>query len=129
VGNEINFEFTVNETFMQESGGINKLCGFSLGLVHENSARLGWMFDGERLQAYAYTYVEGVRFFAPFAILQVNQRYYCQITKEGDEYHFRLNEFEYKCPAKGWLPGDILLPYIGGEGTFDNDFYVEMLIK
>jgi hypothetical protein len=128
-GNEICFEFTVNSTWLQDNNAVNKICGFSLGLVHENSARLGWMFDGDRLQAYAYTYVEGVRFFAPFAILQVGQSYYCQITKEGDEYHFRLNEFEYRCPAKGWLPGDILLPYIGGEGTFENDWFVELKIK
>jgi hypothetical protein len=124
VGNEIIFTFQTDKNWLQTANpsGINKICGFSLGLVHYNSARLGWQYEDGIIKAYAYTYVDGVRFYECFTTLQIDQIYTCQITKEGGMYHFRLEDAEYKCPASGWLPGDILLPYVGGEGTFENDW-------
>ena len=129
VGNEIYFTFIVNESWLQQSDWINKISGFSLGDIHENSARLGWRYDGDRIIAYAYTYVEGVRYAEAFSTLQVDQEYTCQITKEGDIYHFRLNESECKVPAAGWCPGNVLLPYIGGDDTFDRDWWVIIKIS
>lgn len=129
--NEIYFTFTVNESWLQraENSQINKVCGFSLGAVHENSARLGWQYDGDKIIAYAYTYVEGVRFDTAFSTLEVGKEYTCQISKENDIYHFRLNEVECKVPAAGWLPGDVLLPYIGGDDTFTRDWWVIIKIS
>ena len=129
-GNSITFEFTVNSTWLQPSdpSGVNKLCGFSYGPHHDNSVRLGWQYVDDLILAYAYTYVEGVSFYEVIDTLQVDETYLFEIYRNGDYYNFIWNDSKYSTPASGWLPGNVLLPYIGGEGTFKEDWYVDMII-
>lgn len=120
-GDKISFAFVVDSSWYQSSGGVNKVCGFSYGPHHDNSARLGFeMIDGQ-VYGFAYTYVEGVRFYEPFITLSPGE-WFCTIEREGDQYRFQIGETVYYCPAAGWMPGVVCLPYIGGDGVFEREF-------
>jgi hypothetical protein len=124
IGNKLSFEFKTDNTWLQSApeSGVNKICGFSYGSVHENSIRLGWEYDQELINIYAYTYVNGERFYYNIGTIEPNKTYACNIEKNKDNYEIKINNIIYNCKAAGWLPGDVLLPYIGGIGTFENSW-------
>lgn len=120
--NSIDFTFTVDSSWYQvaDPTGINKVAGIAFGLVHNNSVRLGWQCVDGQIIAYAYVYLEKVRITEPIAILNVGI-WDCHISKTN-RYIIDLGEVHKEYPCSVWLPGTILLPYIGGDGTFQKDW-------
>lgn len=72
----------------------NKLLGFAdcNSMHHENSARFAWQWFNDRMEIYAYCYVNGERVeqFVGVVELEKENRYEIQLTESA--YVFRLND-------------------------------------
>lgn len=62
---QLNSHFKFDKTCEYNIGGdqsdVNKLIGFSLGLHHNNSIRLGWRYSEGRVEIVGYLYYKGTR--------------------------------------------------------------------
>lgn len=132
IGNKIEFEFYVDKSWNQNCvpSGVNKISGFSYGFVHSNSARLGWQFIDGRIFAFPYVYLNGSRLpYNKLCEMFPGEHYKCTIERQNQTYYFTLNSHHFSCPAAGWLPGNVSLPYVGGRGTFSDRWDCWLKIK
>jgi hypothetical protein len=72
----------------------NKLLGFSdcNSLHHENSARFAWQWFNNRLEIYAYCYVNGDRIEQYIGTVGIGEKNKYAIRLMPDHYEFRLND-------------------------------------
>jgi hypothetical protein len=113
----------------------NKLLGFSdcNSMHHDNSARFAWQWFNERLEIYAYCYVDGNRveeYIGTVGINEVN-RYEIEIT--ADYYVFYINGENIvqirrsdKVCSKGVYY--MLYPYFGGSVPAPHDIQIDLAI-
>ena len=110
-------------------GDVNKLIGFSdCGNDHQqNSARLGWSWNGTNLVLHAYAYVDKARIIKTLGIFDLNKPITCSIKAENSYYYFRAdghidsitrfcadyNNYRYK-----------LFPYFGGDETAPHEISI-----
>lgn len=110
-------------------GDVNKLIGFSdCGTQHqENSARLGWSWNGRQVQLYAYAYVNKQRVIHLLSTANINQPVNCSVTAKDGYYYFSTgdkkdsiarycnnnNSNRYK-----------LFPYFGGDEAAPHDITI-----
>jgi hypothetical protein len=98
----------------------NKLLGFSdcNSLHHENSARFAWQWFNDRLEIFAYCYVNGERKEAYVGVVEVGTFSKYEIKITDDEYIFRLNDAEPVAINRGSVCKTgvyyKLWPYFGG---------------
>lgn len=139
----IEFEFKVDDTwyyYPPKNNGWSKICGFSQGGRHWNSARLTFRcieLDGQLvLQAGAYCYTDGNKPSSKTGTKKVigelpPGKYHCRIDRGIFFYHFNLfgtdSQFYSRCPAgqrRNWRSfiSIVLDPYIGGEFTLNKKF-------
>ncbi|MGE0590248.1 MAG: hypothetical protein AB7O48_16835 [Cyclobacteriaceae bacterium] len=93
------FDAMFNETAIYDFGDLalqsnkNKLFGFSdcNSLHHQNSARFAWQWFNERLEIYAYCYVNGERIEEFVGVVALNEFNHYQIEISEDHYTFILN--------------------------------------
>ena len=73
--------YQLADATLQESK--NKLMGFSdcNSLHHENSARFAWQWFNDRLEIYAYCYVDSVRVEEFLQTIDINEENLYEITK------------------------------------------------
>jgi len=71
----------------------NKLFGFSdcNDLHHQNSARFAWQWMDERLEIFAYCYVDGERVEAFVGTVELNTYNDYRISISEEHYEFQLN--------------------------------------
>ena len=108
----------------------NKLLGFSdcNSLHHENSARFAWQWFNDRLEVYAYTYVNGSRHESFIGVVKIGQfnRYVLSIHK--DYYQFQLNNEEPLNMPRGSVCERgmyyKLWPYFGGSVPAPHDIHI-----
>lgn len=89
----IRLEFTNSAEYHigEDQSDVNKLMGFSYGLHHQNSDRIGWRYIPElnNIEIVLYSYVDGVRQpTSHIANLEINQRYYIRldiVVDKGDK--------------------------------------------
>lgn len=55
------FDSSCEYNIGEDQSDVNKLIGFSLGLHHKNSIRLGWRYREGRIEICGYLYYKGVR--------------------------------------------------------------------
>lgn len=107
-------------------GDVNKLIGFSdCNTNHqENSARLGWSWNGKKIALYAYAYSNKARIIKALGNVDVNQSFPCSVTVGAGYYYFKVNNrtdsiarfctghtgYRYK-----------LFPYFGGDEAAPHD--------
>ena len=111
-------------------GDINKLYGLSdcNGFHQKNSARFGWRWFNQRLEIFAYTYLNGVRNFKYIAPATLNTYHDYRITFEDERYVFSLDNITVELPrscakeASGYL----LFPYFGGDESAPHDIRIEI---
>jgi len=110
----------------------NKLMGFCdcNSLVHENSARFAWVWLNDRLEIYAYCYVNGGRHdqFVGVADIDKYNRYEIALTE--DQYIFRLDDNPpvyvkrgNNCSIGVYLK---LWPYFGGPDAAPHDVTIDI---
>lgn len=139
--NTLNFKATFNESaiYYFENNAFqdskNKLLGFSdcNSLHHENSARFAWQWYSERLEIYAYCYVNGTRVekFIGTVDLNTENRYQLKVT--DDNYVFQLNSQEPIHIARGNSCDKglyyMLWPYFGGTIPAPHDVSINIEIE
>lgn len=103
---------------------INKLFGWSQGLHHKNSCRLGWVWNlsKKKMEIHAYSYVKGKRLSEYMCDCDLNKTYVGQIWIENSTYYFRvLDEKKEEILGYASIEADYLInigytlkPYFGG---------------
>jgi hypothetical protein len=136
----LSFQARFNNTAMYDLGDIalqsnkNKLLGFSAcnSMHHENSARFAWQWFNDRLEIYAYCYVNSQRIekFVGVADLNVFSRYKIEI--KPSEYLFTLND-ELPVSIPRVNTGDrgiyyMLWPYFGGSIPAPHEVTIDLMI-
>ena len=108
----------------------NKLLGFSdcNSLHRVNSARFAWQWFNERLEIFAYCYVNGVRVEEFIGSVELNKPHHYSITCTAEHYVFRLDAHEPvvirrgNVCDKGWYY--MLWPYFGGSQPAPHDIRI-----
>jgi hypothetical protein len=108
---------------------INKLYGFSdcSSLHHNNSARVGWLWNGKAIELYAYCYSDSVRSNKLLGSLALEQAAELSIRVEPGQYIF-LWDGKETAMARGCdspvIGGFKLFPYFGGDETSPHDMRI-----
>jgi hypothetical protein len=108
---------------------INKLYGFSdCGSTHhQNSARVGWLWNGTAIELHAYCYVSGVRTSQLMGTLQPGRATQISISVQPKQYVFEWNGkktvMNRSCESDK-MEGYQLYPYFGGDETAPHDIRV-----
>jgi hypothetical protein len=135
---KLSFEARFDESAIYDLGDTaiqsnkNKLLGFSdcNSLHHQNSARFAWQWFNDKLEIYAYCYVNGDRREKFVGVVETNEYNRYEIQLKDDEYIFRLNNLEpvriergnvcdYGLYYKLW-------PYFGGSLPAPHDVEIEI---
>ena len=112
----------------------NKLMGFAdcNSVHHDNSARFAWQWYNDRLELYAYCYVDSVRIEQFVGTVNLQEENLYEITAKGNEYSFFLNgEKKAVMPRKqGCDAGNkyLLYPYFGGSVPAPHDVRIKIEI-
>ena len=110
---------------------VNKLIGFSdCGDHHQqNSARLGWSWNGEAVAMYAYAYRNGERVIRYLKSFPLHQSIVCAVSVVGDKYYFSAgsakDSLNRHCAGYGGVRYK-LYPYFGGDETAPHDITIKM---
>jgi hypothetical protein len=135
------FEATFDATswYVFEDRGLqdskNKLLGFSdcNSAHHENSARFAWQWYDNRLEIYAYCYVNGERLEKFVGTVEQYETNRYEIEVRGDQYVFRLgNETQVVMPRGNTCDKGLyymLWPYFGGTLPAPHDVHIAISIK
>jgi hypothetical protein len=104
----------------ENQGDVNKLIGFSdCGSDHqENSARLGWSWNGQALVIYAYAYNNKQRITKTLGTAPLNEPFTCSVKAEKGQYYFKLNNTVDSIPRHCSEYTGMhykLFPYFGGD--------------
>jgi hypothetical protein len=122
--------YQLSDASLQDSK--NKLMGFSdcNSLHHENSARFAWQWFNDRLEIYAYCYVDSIRVEQFVAPVHVNEENLYEIATTADEYIFYLNGAKKAAIGRTVQCNDglnyILYPYFGGTMPAPHDVRIEI---
>lgn len=108
---------------------VNKLIGFSdCGAGHhENSARLGWNWNGSQIVVYAYAYSGTQRITLPIDSVKIGKSFYCSVEAIEGNYHFAVADkkvtIQRFCNS---YSGSFykLFPYFGGDETAPHDIRI-----
>ena len=138
--NKLSFRATFDASAKYDLGdpslqsNINKLMGFSdcNALHHENSARFGWKWEREKLDIYAYCYVDSVRIHEFVGTVALHEENLYEITATTSEYVFYLNGERKVAIQKAAVceagARYMLYPYFGGSVPAPHDVTVEIEI-
>lgn len=108
---------------------VNKLIGFSdCGAGHhENSARLGWNWNGSQIVIYAYAYSGTQRIILPIDSVKIGTAFHCSVEAIEGNYHFTVADkkvtIQRFCNS---YSGSFfkLFPYFGGDETAPHDIRI-----
>ncbi|HET6245157.1 MAG: hypothetical protein H0V01_06595 [Bacteroidetes bacterium] len=135
-GNELRFKilfdssamYTLQDPVNQYS--INKLYGFSdcNSQHHNNSARIGWRWLNNKLELFAYCYVESERSSQLLTTIEIGKEYECVLGASDNNYFFTINGTT--CMVKrGCNKTKVkyyLYPYFGGTEPATHDITIKI---
>jgi hypothetical protein len=136
--NSLRFKATFNETAIYDLGdkalqsNKNKLMGFSdcNSMHHENSARFGWQWFDNKLEIYAYCYVNGERKEEFIGTVNINEENLYEIQITDDAYVFYLNNERVSTIERGTVCDQgiyyMLYPYFGGSVPAPHDVRIDI---
>jgi len=138
--NSIHCEVMFDSTAIYESvdktnqEDVNKLIGFSdcNTAHHENSARLGWSWNGHAVVLYAYTYMDKERMIKTLAEVPLKQLVTCSVSAIDNHYFFTVNSIADSLPRHcNDYNGERykLFPYFGGDETAPHDIRIVIYEK
>lgn len=140
----VDFDFKVDSSWYYETpqnNGWSKICGFSEGYHHQNSARLVYkcieLPTGEKqLLVGAYCYVDGIspqeNTCQKCVITDIKPgTYHCRIDRGKENYNFYFENTHTSMPAssKPLQAGYICRPYLGGDFTLEHNWVVWLKIN
>lgn len=111
-------------------GQINKLVGFGARFHHKNSIRIGWNWDKNKYNLFAYYYSDG----------EINSKYITScisnkictftITKSSNGYFVSIDGEIVEVNANtDYEVKQLLLPYFGGEAPFEESIHGDKKCK
>lgn len=113
----------------ENQADINKLIGFSdCATEHQqNSARLGWSWNGQKLMIYAYTYVNYERVSKVLGPVELNTPFACSVRAENECFYFTVGS--YSDSIRRYCPDFSgqrykLNPYFGGDEVAPHDVHI-----
>jgi hypothetical protein len=130
----VTFDSSAVYISLQESnqGDVNKLIGFSdCGNDHQqNSARLGWSWNGQNVVIYAYAYVNRERKIKTLGNFNINQAFNCAVSAAGGYYRFEAGNHVDSIPR--FCSGDNsyrykLFPYFGGDEVAPHEMRISIV--
>jgi hypothetical protein len=110
----------------------NKLLGFSdcNSLHHENSARFAWQWMNDRLEIFAYCYVNGQRVEEFIGVVEPEQENRYELSIQNNQYIFKLNDQEPVRINRGSACNTgvhyMLWPYFGGTLPAPHDVHLSI---
>lgn len=107
-------------------GQINKLTGLSNGLDHHNnSIRIGWVYEGGAFDLYGYAYYNGERIEQKLTSVLTDEIFSFKVGIELNRYYIIINGIEYNTLVSfDKLDNSYLLyPYFGGKEPFPNSLH------
>lgn len=114
----------------------NKLFGFSdcNSLHHENSARFAWQWYNNRLEIYAYCYVDSKRVDKFIGTVNINDENTYEIQLTGESYIFLLNGENQTEIQRAKDLGNkgiyyLLYPYFGGTIPAPHNVIIDVTIR
>lgn len=113
----------------------NKLLGFSdcNSLHHENSARFGWQWFNDRLEIFAYCYVNSQRTEKYIGVVNIDEVNHYELRIVGNDYIFQLNNNSPVSIERGSVCNAgtyyILWPYFGGTLPAPHDVTIKVKIN
>ncbi len=113
----------------------NKLLGFSdcNSMHHENSARFAWQWFNDRLEIFAYCYVNGQRVEKFVGVVNMDEINSYTLSVKGDNYIFQLNHEEPVYIERGNVCNVgvyyMLWPYFGGTLPAPHDVTIKVRVK
>lgn len=137
VNTDYDFSFDENcwfELKEEDDYDINKLCGFSYGLHHNDSIRLGWRPSAEKskIDLFTYYYNNGKRDFKFLCTIHTDRIHNATIELLNDSFLVSVRDSLGKNVGVGSVPfefpklklGYFLFPYFGGNKTAPNDMNI-----
>jgi hypothetical protein len=112
----------------------NKLMGFSdcNSQHHANSARFAWQWLNNRLEIWAYCYVNSVRVEEFIATVNLNEEYLYEIVVTGTDYIFYLGGERKVAVPRAQVCSEglnyMLYPYFGGTAPAPHDVRIEIQV-
>lgn len=108
---------------------INKLYGFSdCGtLHHENSARVGWLWNGKAIELHAYCYTDSLRNNKLLGTVAIGKPAELSMSVQANQYIFTYNGTQTTMPRhcnSSSINGYRLYPYFGGDETAPHDIHI-----
>lgn len=137
-GTRMAFEARFDASAIYDLGDIasqsnkNKLLGFAdcNSQHHENSARFAWQWFDDRLEIYAYCYVDGQRMEQFLGTVPIDTFVRYEIELSTDSYIFRLNDDTLAIVPRGQVcrTGIFykLWPYFGGSVPAPHDVRIQI---
>lgn len=128
-----NCKYIFDESGYQDSK--NKLLGFSEcnSMHHENSARFAWQWLHDRLEIFAYCYVNGERVEKFVGVVELDQVNHYEIIILKHSYLFLLNNEPPVEIPRGNVCNTgmyyMLSPYFGGTLPAPHDIHVSVKIN
>lgn len=113
---------------------INKLFGFSLGVLHhQNSVRFGWNYLEGKIILHAYCYEDGKRNNSFITRIPLDQEFKLGIFVEENVYTFVVENLKTNHKSKVKMYGKQkfkfgynLWPYFGGNNPAPHDMSIEL---
>lgn len=135
---KLTFEAKFNSSAKYDLGDValqsskNKLMGFSdcNSLHHENSARFAWQWYNNRLEIYAYCYVNTERIEKFIGVVNLDEFNTYEISISETYYTFTLNHGQSILVERGNVCRAglfyMLWPYFGGSQPAPHDIAIEV---
>ena len=114
---------------------INKLMGFSRGLHHHNSARIGWRSKEDKIEIVSYCYINKIRIQEEtLAIISPEENIYCSIFDKKTSWIISVQTISFykkiEIPKDNVIKfGYMLFPYFGGNMTAPNNMEINIEIN
>lgn len=133
---EATFDASAMYDFEQEGfqDSKNKLLGFAdcNAQHHDNSARFAWQWYNDRLEIFAYCYVNGERKEAFIGVVNIHEVNRYSISIHDGYYAFQINGLDPVLVDRGQGCGRgvyyMLWPYFGGTLPAPHDVFVKIKI-
>lgn len=115
----------------QNAGDINKLYGFSDCNTHHqvNSARVGWLWNGNAIELYGYCYADSNRVSKLLGTAEINEVLKFSIAVSSSQYIFTYNDSAINITrhcTDSVFTGYKLYPYFGGDETAPHDMHIQI---
>lgn len=111
-----------------DQGDINKLFGIGyLPHHHHNSVRIGWNYENNKINIFAYWYEKKVRWWKLLEKIDTNTSHTFSIFMQKNAHIIYYGKKSYAINVKSNCVGYLLGPYFGGNRTAPHDIEIDII--